>query len=416
MFQPGLFGPHIFTVQEITRYLRALIESDPVMQDIWVEGEISNLSRPASGHIYFTLKDSKSALKCVVWRSSASRIRFNLTNGLQAEVHGKIDVYEQGGQYQLYVDAIQPGGQGVLYKEYLRLKEQLESEGLFSEEYKRPIPAFPHSIGVVTSATGAAVQDIFNTIALRFPLVKVFLAPAAVQGDSSPSEIVSALQYLNEKIEPDIILVGRGGGSLEDLWAFNDERVVRAIFESQTPIISGIGHETDFTLSDFAADLRAPTPTGAAVAATPDIREIKAVLGDATIRMNSAVQGVIQTEQFNTHQLTARLGRASPMRSIQNEKQRVDERYDRCIRACRQIVQLRKNSLESCLGHFHSLSPDTVLKRGYALILDHDSTMIKTIKDVSPGMAMRVQLSDGQAVARAESTNNQSPFHPKEQS
>jgi exodeoxyribonuclease VII large subunit len=414
MFQPGLFGPRVFTVQEITRYLRGLIESDPILQDVWVEGEISNLSRPASGHLYFTLKDNHSALKCVMWRSRASRISFDLTNGIQAEVHGKIDVYEQGGQYQLYVDTIQPGGQGDLYKEYLRLKEQLEAEGLFSDEYKRPVPAFPQTIGVVTSATGAAVQDIFNTIALRFPLVKVILAPASVQGDSSPAEIVRAIQYLNEKVEPDIILVGRGGGSLEDLWSFNDERVVRAIFESKTPIISGIGHETDFTLSDFAADLRAPTPTGAAVAATPDIREIKALLDDITTRMNSDVQYLIQSEQFNARQLTARLERASPIRRIQNEKQRVDERYDRSARAYRQAVRFRKNSLDSCLAHFRSLSPDTVLKRGYALILNQDSKMVKSIKDVSSGMLLRVQFSDGQAVTRTESTNDQSPFHAKE--
>ena len=198
MFQPGLFGPQVFTVQEITRYLRGLIESDPLMQDIWIQGEISNLSRPASGHLYFTLKDSHSALKCIVWRSNARSIRFDLTNGIQAEVHGKIDIYEQGGQYQLYVDSIQPGGQGELFKEYLRLKEQLEAEGLFSDEYKRPIPLFPRRIGVVTSATGAAIQDIINTIALRFPLAEVFLAPASVQGDSSPAEIVSAIHILNE--------------------------------------------------------------------------------------------------------------------------------------------------------------------------------------------------------------------------
>ena len=252
----SLFQAPSLSVTELTHYLRDLLENDEVLQDVWVQGEISNLSQPTSGHKYFTLKDGAAALKCVIWRSSAMRIRFAMQNGMAIEAHGAISLYERDGQYQLYVDGIRPAGEGLLFAQFMRLKAALEAEGLFDEERKRPLPVRPARIGIVTSPTGAALQDMLNTLRMRYPLVEVVLSPCAVQGDAAPMEIVKALRCLYEQAKPDVIIMARGGGSLEDLWAFNDELVVRAVAASPIPVITGIGHETDFTLCDFVSDAR----------------------------------------------------------------------------------------------------------------------------------------------------------------
>src|SRR6266540_260036 len=289
--QPSLFPaavPQTFTVSKLTFLIRKLLEENEVLQDVWVQGEISNLSRPASGHVYFTLKDSSAALKCVMWKTSAARLRIPLQDGKAVEVHGKIGVYEVSGQYQLYADQIRPVGEGALYQEFMRLKAMLEVEGLFAPERKRPIPMFPQKIGIVTSATGAALRDMLNILRRRLPLVQVILAPSPVQGIEAPPALVKAIQALNLQ-SPDIILLARGGGSIEDLWAFNDERVVRAVASSSIPIICGVGHETDFTLSDFAADLRAPTPTAAAELATQlTIQDLTVTISSLQSRLNTA--------------------------------------------------------------------------------------------------------------------------------
>ena len=261
MEQYSLFQPqNILSVSQLTGYLRQLIEDDDLMQDLWVEGEISNFSRPSSGHLYFTLKDSQSAIRCVMWRNSAARLTFEPREGLAVEAHGGMGVYETSGQVQLYVDTIRPAGEGLLFQEFLRLKAKLEAEGLFDPSTKQPIPTLPKVIGIVTSPTGAALQDMLNTLRRRFPVVEVVIAPASMQGVAAPGEIVAALELLNRQVKPDVILVGRGGGSIEDLWAFNDQAVARAVAASEAPVISGVGHETDFTLTDFAADLAHPRP------------------------------------------------------------------------------------------------------------------------------------------------------------
>ncbi|MEJ2759898.1 MAG: exodeoxyribonuclease VII large subunit, partial [Anaerolineales bacterium] len=248
------------------------------MQDIWIRGEISNLSLPKSGHMYFTLKDAQASIRCVMWRSQVSRLLNLPQEGEAVEVHGSVSVYEAGGQYQLYADQIRPAGEGQLYQEFLKLKNKLEAEGLFDPDRKRPIPAAPKVVGVVTSPTGAAIRDMLNTLRRRYPLTAVVLAPASVQGESAPAEVAAAILRLNEYAHPDVILVGRGGGSIEDLWAFNSELVARAIAASPAPVISGVGHETDFTIADFVADLRAPTPTAAAELASPDQMEVRGIL------------------------------------------------------------------------------------------------------------------------------------------
>jgi exodeoxyribonuclease VII large subunit len=269
MEQMPLFQPAHWSVTELTRRVRLLLDTDPELQDAWVQGELSNLSRPASGHVYFTLKDSGASLRCVMWKTDAARLRVAVQDGMAVEAHGHVSVYEAGGQYQLYVDTLKPAGEGALYAEFLRLKALLEAEGLFDAARKRSIPDLPRRIGIVTSATGAALRDILNTLRRRLPLLEVVLAASPVQGDEAPAALALALAELNRVAEPDVILLARGGGAIEDLWAFNDERVVRAVIASRAPVICGVGHETDFTLADFAADLRAPTPTAAAEMATP---------------------------------------------------------------------------------------------------------------------------------------------------
>ena len=263
------------TVAELTTYIRELFESNEQLQDVWVEGEVSNFSKASSGHLYFTLKDSAAQIKCVMWRSSVERQTTIPQNGDAVLVHGAVSVYEVNGVYQLYADRIRPLGVGNLYQQFEELKARLTDEGLFDEARKRPIPDFPHQIGVVTSPEAAAFQDVQNVLRRRYPLVEVILSPCQVQGEAAPAQIVRAIERLNQYSQVDVILVCRGGGSIEDLWAFNDERVARAMVASRIPVVSGVGHETDFTIADFAADLRAPTPSAAAELMTPNIDDLR---------------------------------------------------------------------------------------------------------------------------------------------
>ncbi len=388
--------PLAISVSEITRYLRELLESDEVLRDVWVQGEISNLSRPSSGHIYFTLKDATASLRCVIWKSSAFRIRFPLQNGMQIDAHGYISLYERDGAYQLYVDALKPGGEGQLFQEFLKLKNRLEAEGLFDAERKRPIPALPTCIGIVTSATGAALQDMLNTLQQRYRLAEIVIAPAAVQGVEAPPEIVKAIRYLNRNVHPDVIIVARGGGSLEDLWAFNDEDVVRAIALSEAPVISGVGHETDFTLADFAADKRAPTPTGAAVLATPNQQDLQETLFDLDERLKSVSLYYLQTTHQSFERLYADLLRASPLRRLQNDLQRLDDVSLRLNRAAHQYISLQKINRHNLAARLAALNPHSILNRGYAIVTKADGSLVKQVSQVEKGEQISIQISDGQ--------------------
>jgi exodeoxyribonuclease VII large subunit len=385
-------------VTDLTRHLRQVLESDPILQDAWVSGEISNLSRPSSGHIYFTLKDAGAALKCVIWRSSAQRIRADLQNGMAIEAHGQISLYERDGQYQLYVDMVRQAGEGRLYQEFMRLKGRLEAEGLFAEERKRPLPERPRRIGIVTSATAAALQDMLNTLGRRYPLAEIVLAPAAVQGVEAPPEIVRGIRALNH-CAVDVILVARGGGSLEDLWAFNDERVVRAIFASAVPVISGVGHETDFTLADFVADRRAPTPTGAAVLATPDVADLRLGLDGVRDRLLAAAENQVDVRRARLDGVTARLGRASPAWRVRNDRQRLDELQSRLERAGWSGLRLRRARQEALTAHLTALSPLAVLQRGYALVQTVDGRVVRQVAQLAPGQEIEVRLVDGRVGA-----------------
>jgi exodeoxyribonuclease VII large subunit len=398
MSQLDLFSGHLsasWTVTDLTRYLRELLESDELLQDVWVQGEVSNFSRPASGHLYFTLKDSAASLRCVMWRNAVLRQRFLPSDGDAIEVHGSISVYEAGGQYQLYADIFRPAGEGALYQEFLRLKAQLESEGLFDPLRKRPIPAKPKRIGIITSPTGAALQDMLNTLQRRYPLVEVVLAATPVQGEEAPPGIIAALQDLVQVAQPDVIILARGGGSIEDLWAFNDERVARAIASSPIPVITGVGHETDFTIADFVSDLRAPTPTAAAELATPNQADLRLDLSELNQHLNNLLETFHTGLRWTLRELTNQLGKYSPLAYIQSDIQRIDELDHRLGANIQHRLQLARTHLNGTLLHMAALSPTAVLERGYAIVTNRVGQTISRVGQVSGGESLTVQVSDG---------------------
>ncbi len=403
MNQDNLFSSPRWTVTSITAYLREMLESDEMLRDAWVKGELSNLSRPRSGHLYFTLKDGGASLRCLMWRSSAARLNLELREGMEVEVRGYISIYDVGGQYQLYAEEIRPVGEGALYQEFLRLKAMLEAEGLFDAARKKAIPELPKKIGIVTSATGAALRDMLNTLRRRMPLAEVILAPTMVQGDAAPAKIVDALDELL-RIAPDldVILLGRGGGSIEDLWAFNDEFVVRMVAASPIPIISGVGHETDFTLTDFAADLRAATPTAAAELATPiTINELRGAVGYYAEQLNANIIAILDRDFVRVDDLRARLGYASPLRGIQRDVQRLDGLIQRLNAAQdhrQEVMQTKLKGLNRRLG---ALNPQAVLARGYAIVTrSHDRKIIGSVAEAKEGEGLKIRIKDGEFDAK----------------
>ena len=396
-FQPQ----NVLSVSQLTGYLRQVLESDDLLQDLWVQGEISNFSRPSSGHLYFSLKDGDSTIRCVMWRSSAARLSFAPRDGLAVQAHGGVSIYEVSGSVQLYVDTLRPAGEGALYQEYLRLKAKLDAEGLFDESRKRPIPELPRLIGIVTSPTGAALQDMLNTLRRRYPLAEVVLAPTAVQGIDAPAGIAAALDRLNAEIQPDVILVGRGGGSIEDLWAFNEEIVARAVAASAAPVISGVGHETDFTLTDFAADLRAPTPTAAAELAAPDKLELLGALNELTSIQTGILNEKVSGLKWETGQLESALNRLSPAHRIDTYRQRLDEITLRGERAMRNLLDKTALHLNHMQQALRSLNPQAVLKRGYAIITRaKDGALVKDASQVTSDERVHIQVSRGEMDAR----------------
>ncbi len=405
MTQLPLFQTPSWSVSDLTRYLRQILENDRQLQDIWVLGEVSNFSRPSSGHIYFTLKDEASSLRCVMWRTAVVRQAFIPREGDAVEVHGSLGIYEVSGTYQLYADHIRPTGEGILYQEFLRLKARLEAEGVFDPARKRPIPRWPRRIGIVTSPTGAALRDMLNTIRRRYPLVEVILAPTPVQGEDAPAGIVAAVKALNRLVEPDVILLARGGGSIEDLWAFNDERVARAITDSRSPVISGVGHETDFTIADFAADLRAPTPTAAAELATPDQADLRQGLQDVRQRLERATGASLALPRWKLNEMESRLSMVSPASRLRSDRQRLDELSHSSQVAILHSLRLQRERLRGYQQRLMGLSPQAVLKRGYAIVEHMDGRLVQNVSQVSPGDPLKVRVSDGDFGVRVENSS-----------
>jgi exodeoxyribonuclease VII large subunit len=402
MTQLPLIEPRYWTVSGLTRYLRNILESDSTLADLWVQGEVSNVSRPTSGHLYFTIKDSSSSLRCVMWRAAVSRQTFFPRDGQAIEVHGSLNIYEAGGQYQLYADLIRPAGEGALYQEFLRLKARLEAEGLFDPSRKRPIPPLPGTIGVITSPTGAALRDILNTLQRRYPLAVVILAPTQVQGEEAPPGIVTALETLNRHVKPDVILIARGGGSIEDLWAFNDETVARAIAASAAPVISGIGHETDFTIADFVSDLRAPTPTAAAELATPNRNDLELELSRYFNRMLEILDNDLFTRQLKLDAFNNQLNLYSPQAFIRSGRQNLDEQSRRATLAMAHRIQVDETHLLGMASRLSALNPNSVLRRGYAILTSQDGRVVSSVGQIQQGDTLNARVYDGSFNVRVQ--------------
>ncbi|MGC9356277.1 MAG: exodeoxyribonuclease VII large subunit [Anaerolineae bacterium] len=394
-----------YTVSEVTSRVRTLLENEPAFRDLWVEGEVSNFSRPSSGHCYFTLKDKDAQISCVIWRSQAYALSYLPRSGDQVIAHGSISVYEAGGRYQLYIDHVEPAGRGSLFQEFERLKSKLEAEGLFAPERKRSLPTFPRRIGVVTSSTAAAFRDVLNVLRRRYPGAEVILSPTQVQGDAAPPQIVAALAVLDRRDDIDVILLVRGGGSLEDLWAFNDERVARAVAETRTPIVSGVGHETDFSLADFAADVRAPTPSAAAELATPDRAEIHARVMEQAGRLERALETALTNRRRHLTQLERTLSYLSPVVRLANARQQVDALMARAAAAVTHRLERQEDQLSGVTARLEALNPNAVLQRGYAIVRARETGKVVASKtQTRPGQALEIQMQDGEVPVRVEGT------------
>jgi exodeoxyribonuclease VII large subunit len=400
-FQSLLRTPEPLSVSEVTARVKEVIACDDLLADVRVAGEVSNLSRPASGHLYFTLKDEGAQLRCVMWRSYAARLSRLPRNGDAVIARGRIDVYERDGVYQLYVEALVGQGIGDLNAEFERLKQKLQAEGLFDAARKRPLPRFPRALGIVTSPTGAALQDILNVLRRRYPLLEVYLSPTLVQGEDAPEQIVRAIQRLNDAGCCDVILVARGGGSLEELWAFNDERVVRAIAASPTPVVSGIGHEIDYTLADFAADVRAPTPSAAAEIITPDINDLRLQVDAMSLTLTETMQARLTRARASLSTLQRALRLLSPFNQLARQRERLDEARTRLAAALAHRLAVLRLRLDGLRARLEGVGPLATLARGYAIVRDADGRTVRSVRAVQRGARLQITVADGSFDAQA---------------
>ena len=381
----------IGTVSRVNNYIKRLLDSKPVLNNIWVKGEISNYKRHSSGHIYLTLKDEGSVLKAVMFRAAASSLDFEPADGTMVVAHGKISVYEAGGTYQLYIEDMTLDGIGDLYREFEKLKAKLSEEGLFDEKFKKPIPQFPKTIGVVTAPTGAAVRDIINVITRRYPMVEILIYPTLVQGVGAKESIVSAIEYFNATKSCDTLIVGRGGGSIEDLWAFNEECVARAIFASEIPIISAVGHETDFTIADFVADFRAPTPSAAAEVSVPASDELYRLLNIYQVRMNKSVNLRIDGYRRMLSRLTPR----NPQDKINELSQKLDMRIQTLEQIYKLNINEKKRKIAESCAKLDALSPLKTLTRGYSIPVGGDGKVLREKDDFTKNMEFTLKIQNG---------------------
>jgi exodeoxyribonuclease VII large subunit len=393
----------IYRIAQITHYIKDLFDADETLHDVWLQGEISNWRPYPSGHIYFTLKDEASAISAVIWRTYAAGLGFRPQDGDGVLAHGYISVYEARGSYQFYVDDLQKAGAGMWALEFERVKKILAAEGLLDAARKRALPRFPQRIGVVTSPAGAAWHDIQRVLSRRYPLVQLYLAPTAVQGADAPAQIVAALQRLGSRPDLDLIIVARGGGSIEDLWAFNDEQVARAIAAAAIPVVTGVGHEIDVTIADLVADLRAPTPSAAAEVAVPDSDELRAALQQAGAGLHASMQGILDRARLSLDREQAALRRASPRSQLNRERQRLDELARTLQVNLRQDLALRLAKLSGLAGKLGPLSPLQTLERGYALVEQRPGgELVHSVRHALPGQPLTVRVADGEFPARAE--------------
>lgn len=390
----------ILQVRELTRLVKGLLEEDPRLGALAVEGEISNFKHHSSGHMYFSLKDEDSVINCVMFARQSFQLGFTPQDGLRVVCFGRIGVYEKRGTYQLYVAQMIEAGEGALQRAFEELKAKLAQEGLFDPTRKRPLPFLPRCVGVVTSPTGAAIRDIISVITRRHPGVRILLSPALVQGEGAPESIVAALELLDAQGLADVVIVGRGGGSLEELWAFNDERVARAIYRCSVPVVSAVGHETDFTIADFVADHRAPTPSAAAEMVVPDSRQLKLRVQDLATRLQGSLGQGLALRRRQLEALEKRRALRLPQDLLDQRYQRLDELYRRLEVAEQRLAMTRTHQLEKLIARLEGLSPLGILARGYAICQDETGGVIRKLAELPAEGVFWIQFSDGRTKAR----------------
>ena len=398
----------VLTITQISEYIRSLMDRDGLLNSVAVKGEISNYKAYPSGHHYFTLKDEGGALKCVMFRTQAVRLRFRPENGMKVIAMGKISVYPRDGAYQLYCSAMALDGVGDLYAAFEQLKQKLAAQGLFDPARKKPIPVYPKVIGIITSEAGAAVHDMLRILRKRYPLVKVRLLPVRVQGAEAPGEIAAAIRYADHYRLADLLIVGRGGGSIEDLWAFNDELVARAIYDCQIPVISAVGHEPDVTISDFVADLRAATPSNGAELAVPDRDALMQTLDSMSSAMGASVQRQIHAARRHLKVLSESPVMQSPARYIDLRRQRLSLLSSRLSAVHQRKLSQSRQRYVALAAKLDAMSPLKVLGRGYAMVRQEDGGLVQSVRQVEPGDALNITLCDG--VLRAEITEKKERF------
>jgi len=396
------------TVRELTLYIKRLLENDSRLSSVWVKGEISNFKLHTSGHMYFTLKDESSQLKCVMFRSAAQRLRFRPDNGMQVLLWGSVQVYDRDGAYQLYAQEMEPAGLGALHLQYEQLKRKLEAEGLFDPARKRRPPMLPRRIGIVTATTGAALRDMITISRRRFPAVRLLISPALVQGAEAPASLIRALQLVAAEPEVDVIIIGRGGGSLEDLWAFNDEALARAIRACPVPVVSAVGHETDFTIADFAADLRAPTPSAAAELVVPSRLDLLGSVESLRLRLVSVTRRLLERKRLKLRALAERPVLQRPQGRLLQDRQRLDDLVRRLGFAGGRRIERCRQRLGALAGRLDALSPLAVLSRGYAIARDAEGGVIKDARSVAVDDAVSIMLHKGTLQCRVESKTEES--------
>lgn len=388
------------SVTQVNLYIKEVIARDDILCDVLVKGELSNFKAHSSGHMYMSLKDESGVMRAVMFRSAASKLLFKPQNGMKVVAHGRISVYERDGQYQLYIDDMQQEGQGDLYVAFEQLKAKLAAEGLFAPEHKMPLPKYPKKVGVVTAPTGAAIRDIINVLTRRFSYADIVLYPVLVQGENSAASIVGAIEYFNRNRCADVLIVGRGGGSIEDLWSFNEEIVARAIYNSEIPIVSAVGHEIDFTISDFVADLRAPTPSAAAELVVPSQIELAEKFNNVYRRMYQQAMRAIENRRLRVNACSDRPVFKNPIQKIENAQQRLDNLSYMLETAYKNGAAEKKRQLAECAAKLEGLSPLGTLARGYSVAKGKDGKVIRSVSQVCGGDMISVRVSDGEITAQ----------------
>lgn len=395
------------SVTQVNLYIKEIMNRDVVLTDILVKGELSNFKAHSSGHMYMSLKDESGVMRAVMFRSSAAKLKFKPQNGMKVVAHGRITVYERDGQYQLYIDDMQQDGIGDLYVAFEQLKVKLNQEGLFDPAHKKPLPRYPKKVGVVTAPTGAAIRDIINVLSRRFSYTDVVLYPVLVQGENSAQSIVEAIRYFNRNRAADVLIVGRGGGSIEDLWSFNEEAVARAIYDSEIPIVSAVGHEIDFTISDFAADLRAPTPSAAAELVVPSQAELGEKFNNVYSRLYSQANRIMERARLQLKAQTERPAFRNPMLKVNEERMYLDRLSQDFTTAYTGILNQKKQALQLGISRLDGLSPLGTLARGFSVAKDQQGHVVRTVKQVSAGESLEVMVEDGRILATVDRTETE---------